>query len=149
MNKLKPTTFLLRYQVSCDSHNKSLFDLLRTFFSLLSWGNTRFRIFAINFSVLVSVFLSEDFADVGDMHFLKFFLSSFSYDICHGSYSEMWNKFGIICISHQPKNKEIWPYSPTNVKKNNRLWLKVPNKSELDRTTPSIAMGWRHMWTIS
>ena len=54
----------------------------------------------------------------------------------------MCNKFGTIHISNQPKNKEIWPHLPANVRKKTVDLIKIPNKSKCDRTIPSTPMGW-------
>lgn len=121
MNKLKPTTFLLRYQVSCDSHNKSLFDLLRTFFSLLSWGNSRFRILTNNFSILFSLLLSKSFADVGDRHFLKFFLGSFLMTFAIVLILKCVTSLGPFTYQISPKIKKFDPTFPPMSEKNSRF----------------------------
>ena len=148
MNKLKATIFLLSYQVFCIFHNQNLFHLLWTFFSLLSWGNSRFRILTNNFSILFPLLLSKSFVDVGDRHFLKFFLGSFLMTFAIVLILKCVTSLGPFTCQISPKIKKFDPTFPPMSEKTVDL-IKIPNKSKCDRSTSSTPMCWHHMWSIS
>ena len=66
---LNPPLFFYGTKLSAFLTIQNLFHLIWTFFSLSSCDDSRFRIFANKFAILVSLYLREGFNNVGDRDF--------------------------------------------------------------------------------